>query len=354
MKKNSQKNMKKTSWNQNVKGKVRRLLKDWDVKIMSYVMAVVILVAVIAATVAWFFFYRTVIASRIGITTAECDSLKVEINQSVEEESSPHFVELSEGEEDSVLVDLEMPVFANVEQYEVTVGGTEEPVSQKTVSKMAPGVYGAITIRLTPLNQEINRYRLKPSALFRYTDGAEDTVLDSGEVEAIEGKKRLQALAKGHILFFANRQEIPENNNGQITIGTETKAITEYTHNQKYVFYNPMNIEANMEGELVWNSEAGKGVSSTVTIYWYWPYEYDNLAASMKQSLRLPLTEEELDTILTDENRLQFFDKEKMEEIVTNHISWNETQLYDFADTRIGTDVESIQVHVKVDGYHVT
>ena len=191
MKKNSQKNMKKTSWNQNVKGKVRRLLKDWDVKVMSYVMAVVILVAVIAATVAWFFFYRTVIASRIGITTAKCDSLKVEINQGVDEESSPHFVELSEGKEDSVLVDLEMPVFANVEQYEVTVGGTEEPALQKTVSKMAPGVYGAITIRLTPLNQEINRYRLKPSALFRYTDGAAGTVLDSGEVAAIEGKKSL-------------------------------------------------------------------------------------------------------------------------------------------------------------------
>ena len=125
MSKDSKKNRKTFLADSHFVRQARYLLKDWDIKVMSYVMIVVVSVAMIAATVAWFTYFRVVAVSNMGLTAAGCESLKVEVKQGTTDDGSVKFVELEEGEEDSVFVDLDMPVFDNVEQYEITVGSTE-------------------------------------------------------------------------------------------------------------------------------------------------------------------------------------------------------------------------------------
>lgn len=398
MSKDSKKNRKTSLADSHFVRQARYLLKDWDIKVMSYVMIVVVSVAMIAATVAWFTYFRVVAVSNMGFTAAGCESLKVEVKQGTTDDGSVKFVELEEGEEDSVFVNLDMPVFDNVEQYEITVGSTEtsdgeqsgsetedspqENISTTTkkVSKMAPGVYGSLTIRLTTLNKDVNQYQITPATLFTYIDGTSDYVKETGNIgtgvtsditDTDEGAEDaatgavpteefevLQQLAKGHILFFEDRVEITDSNTTTdgtettITIGNETKPITDYTYNKKYVYYNQIENGNYMTGELLWDEEADEGKPTEVTLYWYWPYEYNNLSSEIKNNIQLPSASDELSQIVTDSTKLMYFDKDKMKEIVNDSISWNETQLYDYADTRIGTYVRNIRIHLKVDGYH--
>lgn len=294
-------------------------IKNWDIKIMSYVMLVVILIALVAATVAW---YQTSYATKLSdmqMTTANSDAIKVEIKQGQQANQTANFVTLMQGEEDSVLADIDMPVFDNVESYE-------------TVNKMAPGVYGELMIRLTALHRDMNHYRITPETVFHYVD---DIAISDSKKEALE------KLAKGHLLFFAKREEI------------EAEAdVNAYTHNKKYKFSEPIDAEHPMSGSLLWDDATGEGKPEEIKVYWYWPYEFSNLSESIQQSVQIPVEETELAGILQKEQYLRYFDQDKMQDLVDHSVSWNETQLYDFADTSIGTYVKSIQIHLKVDGYH--
>lgn len=392
MRKDLKENTKQNKSDQQFVQPVRHLLKDWDVKVMSYVMVVVVMIATIAATVAWFLYFKVVAVSNMGMTTADCEVLKVEVKQGttqVNNKTEPNFVEVKEGDESTVLVDLDMPVFDNVETYEITLGDTsaggsqsgtsgtggvsESDTQKKTVSKMAPGVYGSLTIRITPLSSEINSYKIKPAALFTYISGESDTVREGGVMEVLPGKEDLQNLAKGHILFFENRWEILDEKTGTISKYNEgTKQYAEevidieaYTHNKKYVFDNQIESGSFVEGELKWNPDENKGEPKKVILYWYWPYEYDNLSSNIRTSVAIPDTTELqdiLDAANSPENErydkynnfVKYFEKDKMQEIAYNSGSWNETQLYDYADTGIGTYVKSIKLHLEVKGYHAT
>lgn len=307
---------------ENSKKKIHNFkIENCNIKIMTYVMLVVILITLIAATVAWYQTFYATKVSDMQMTTADSETIKVEIKpaQQTGETQVDNFVTLMQGQEDSVLADINMPVFDNVESYE-------------TVSKMAPGVYGELIIRLTALHRDINHYRIIPEAVFRYIDGTEIS----------ESKKEtLNNLAKGHILFFAKRESIENKEN-----------VNAYTHNKKYVFSELIDAETPMSGSLFWNDAADEGQPKEVKVYWYWPYEYSNLSESIQKSVQIPVDETELNGILQEEKYLRYFDQNKMQDLVSHSVSWNETQLYDFADTSIGTYVNSIQIHLKVDGYH--
>ena len=382
MREDLKENTKQNKSNQQFIHQVRLLMKDWDVKVMSYVMVVIVMIAMIAATVAWFLYFKVVAVSNMGMTTADCEVLKVEVKQGMTEvdgKEDTNFVEVKEGEENSVLVDLDMPVFDNVETYEITVGendtdnpqgsnsGNESEASadtqKKTVSKMAPGVYGSLTIRITPLSKEINHYEIRPETIFNYVDSV-NVVLEEGTPSVTQtdnNVKILQELAKGHILFFEKRVDRTKDAEGnlttEVTIDGKSDRVDNYTHNQKYVFVNPISNDNPMTGALSWDNENNTGNSVPITIYWYWPYEYDNLSSSIKQGIKLS-TVVSLKTIVDNETSpeykklVKYFDIDKLKEIANDSISWNETQLYDYADTRIGTYVKSIKLHLEVKGYH--
>lgn len=378
MRKDLKENTKQNKSDKQFIHQVRILLKDWDIKVMSYVMLVIVMIAMIAATVAWFLYFKVVAVSNMGMTTADCEVLKVEVKQgTIKDENgmdTTNFVEVKEGKENDVLVDLDMPVFDNVETYEITVGeagsgGSQNNESEnavettKRVSKMAPGVYGSLTIRITPLSREINHYEIRPETIFNYVDSV-NVVLEEGTPSVTQtdnNVKILQELAKGHILFFEKRVDRTKDAGGklttEVTIDGKSDQVDNYTHNQKYVFVNPISNDNPMTGELSWDNENNTGNSVPITIYWYWPYEYENLSSSIKQSIKLS-TVGSLKTIVDDETSpkykklVKYFDIDKLKEIANDSISWNETQLYDYADTRIGTYVKSIKLHLEVKGYH--
>lgn len=315
---------------------LRVLFRDWDVKIMSYVMIIVVMIAMIAATVAWFVYYKTATVKEMKFASASCDALKVEVRQG---DNPITYVEVTKDNTDTISAYMDMPVFKNVESYNIAEEGQEE----KFVSKMAPGVYGSITIRLTSLNKLINHYKIKPETILKCSESMQ------------ENEDIVENLAKGHILFFSDYVEIQKDAEGNlpenITIDGNPDSLANYTHNSKYVYYNQIEYGEFIEGELEWDDEQSEGVPKEITVYWYWPYEYTNLSNSIKTSIELPITPEDIPGII-NENRLKYFDKSKMQEIIDNKGSYNETQLYDYADTRIGTYVENIKLHVEVIGCH--
>ena len=324
MKTDIQKNKKQRIPGRSLRTLAQEWFQNWDIKVMSYVMLVVVMIAIIAATVAWFSYYSVAVVSGMHLVAAECETLKIEVKQGMEADGTGiHFVEVSEAEEDSVFADFTMPLFDNVETYEIEAvdttqdeeaangeasengeasgnGDTSETVTN-TVSKMAPGVYGSLTIRLTALNKEINRYQITPSTLFTYTD---EVVANSNEDDI------LQRLAQGHILFFAERLDIPKDENGSlkdsISVDGQDISIENYTHNGKYVFSQPITAKTPLTGTLAWEDAKEEGTPEEVTVYWYWPYEYSNLSSEIKASIQLPGTEELHEDIYNETRRMYF------------------------------------------------
>lgn len=354
-------NDKKNNFKEDFVNQARTLTKDWDIKVMSYVMLVIVMIAVIAATVAWFFYFNSAAVNNMSLTTASSDSLKIELKQG-EKNNNPNYVELKEGEEDTVLAYLDMPVFDNVESYEITIGedneenqGEASGSTKKRVNKMAPGVYGSLTIRLTPLAEQINRYRISAKTIYDYIDSLpvvmEENVPAEGQTDP--NVIMLQNLCKGHLLFFGDRVPRTLDGNGNatdtVTIDSGSHPVSEFTHNSKYVFVNPITEDTPLEGTLTWNESTNEGEPKEITIYWYWPYEYTNLSDAIKNSIALQPGESD---VLANKTRLQYFDKDKLEEMNHGTGSYAEGELYDYADTRIGTFVEKIKLQLKVEGYH--
>lgn len=352
----------KENFTKNYLPQLRVLFQDWDIKVMSYVMLVIVMVAMIAATVAWFTHMSSALAAGLGITTASNESLKVEVKQEKNTAAAENsqFVEVREGEEDTILADLEMPVFDNVESYEAPVnaasGGSTESSTQ-TVSKLAPGVYGSVTIRLTALRPEVDHYKITPSVLMTYVDGTVSSGISASGSEESTGtvtgemKTQLENLVKGHMLFFEQRVNITDSSTGKVIVNGEEKEISDYVHCDKYIFYNmnadnklaPLSNNNPLTGALSWNSSTNEGNSEAVTLYWYWPYEYTNLSSGIQSTIQLSGT--------SSDDRKLYFDQDRMQEMSTG-IQWTETQLYDYADTKIGTYVKSMKLHFEVEGYH--
>jgi len=298
----------------------RFLFRNWDTRIMVYVMAIVTCIAIIAATVAWFTYYRIISARNMGLATADCESLKVAL------ETGGQDIADLEAAGQSVIVDLNMPYFHNVESYASETGEVK--------SKLAPGVYGEITLYLTPLNQEINHYRITPAVLLTYNDGSCDQVDENGIlIPSVEyDKEKLRNLVQGHILFYSER--------------TLTTVEGKYVYS--YSGQIMQNREGAMEDTLEFDLQHHTGIEKPVTIYWYWPYEYGDIPKETQEKIKL--TEDSSSGGLDWD---MFFYLENDDEVLPSSTDTVRlTQLYDYADTKIGTYVKSIKIQLKVDGYH--
>ena len=319
---------------------LRSLFRDWDIKVMSYVMIVVVVISVIAATVAWFTFFRNNRISGMGISVGSADSgLKVAMDS-----NGPDIDDLKAIQgTDSVEFSINMPLFDNVENYmspQKTATDGSIIATSTPVSKMAPGVYGEVTMYLTSLNQQVDQFRITPSVLLTYSDDSSDrmdettwtvsgpAVGENGTKGDNEIKKAMRQLVQGHILFFGKRTEgedgtysysepISPNGDGTLDIGP-------------------------MTGNLDFD-EQGNGKETKVTVYWCWVYEYDELPDDMKNA------------VVAEGHKYQkqlFADEDVTEnENWSNEDTYRLTQLYDYADTKIATNVKSMRFHFRVDGY---
>lgn len=306
--------------NQSAGGGIARkfqfFFRNWDTKIMVYVMAIVILIAVIAATVAWYAYYRIVSAKNIGVASASCESLKVAL------ESGGDDVAELEAKGQSVLVDLNIPYFHNVESY-IENG--------KTKSKLAPGVYGEITLYLTSLTKEINHYRIIPITLLTYDDGSRDQVDGNGNLvpAATPGAEVLRKLVQGHVLFYRERTS-------SIVGGRQ-----EYTYSGQIL----QEKSGALEGELVFDSQRSVGEETQVTIYWYWPYEYGDISSETQAKIK-----QQSDSSTEGLDWDMFFFDPNADKGLS--VIDDMTLLYDYADTKIGSSVRDIKIQLRVDGYY--
>lgn len=272
---------------------MKEIFRDWDLKVMSYVMLVVTATCVITATVAWFTFSVSASVQNMEIQTGDAEVIRVAVTKGGEDVDTIR----AEGQEPEVAIS--MPVFANVTQ-------SGEDANKKV---LAPGTYGSFTIYVTPLKSDITACEILPS--FFGSDGTEAGLKYINPDLTEQEKQTIAQLVKGHILLFAKCDE---------TTKKYSKLLTETTP-YKY--------------DLSWDQANNVGVETPITIYWYWPYEYEDLP-------------DEVETQLSNNDDYMFFEPDKIESASENLSTSEKSRLYDFADTKIGTNVESVKFHFEV------
>lgn len=271
-----------------------------DKKIMTYVMVVVLLIVIIAVTAAWYFMSQAAKVKNLSMTTASTDVIRVALRSGGDD-----VLTLSE-QGKSITVDTNMPVFVNVPTYIQT----DDKGKATTKNELAPGVYGQMNLYITPKKQSINAFRIAPSSILTYMD----------EEMSEEQKTTLEKLAKGHILFFQTRTEE----------AVDSKKVYHYS--------GLLTTEQPLTGTLEYDGEKDEGIEKKVTVFWYWPYEDEDVPEDAKNTL-------------DDTN---FFDPDRLAEmsVADSDVHYTDEQLYDYADTKIGTYIKSLKMHLKVDGYH--
>ena len=235
-----------------------------------------------------------------------------------------------------------------------TGNGRQVTTEVKQKSKLAPGVYGELTLYLTPLNMEINRYRIKPEVLLTYADGSQDVMLDNWELGLMDSDGQmiadaaahevnvmnsqsgfrvaaLRKLVKGHILFFETREPLLDNW-GDPVIDSNGKQVFEYKDPLVKMENGEYELKV-QEDRLYFNSGTHSGTERKVTLYWYWPYEYKDLPSDIRQEIEVGSGSYD-DYFFTTGGNMD-----------------SRSQQYDFADTQIGTYIKSMHMHLKVDGY---
>lgn len=270
--------------------RMKKIFRDWDIKVMSYVMLVVTATCVIAATVAWFTSHAAVSVDNMEIKTASAEVIKVAVEDGGED------IDSIRAQGQTVEISLEMPEFYNVSKQ-----GTEHV--------LAPGVYGTLSLYVTALKPEVKECKVVPS--FFGTNGDKEGLtyvdaINDLEDTAVE-KEILKKLVQGHILFFG-------------TCTTENGSVT---------YSNQLTTEKPLICSLEWDAAAHKGVEKEVTIYWYWPYGYEDIPKEVKAN---PKALRDL-----------FFEPERDAEG-----KYSDGRLYDYADTRIGLYIEKVRFHVEV------
>ncbi len=331
----AEKKHKNDKWKRLRKSIICRLKEELefiDVKIMSYVLSVVLMISIVAATVAWFLISSSTKISQLNLTTGSTEDIEVSLAMDpwqdvLESNSNPHTGTTAE-------IQIAMPAFENI--YDKSGNKVETANS----GIMAPGTYGEFTFYVKSVNELYDGCQLTISK-----------VLESAASDSIVAE--INRLAEGHILCFAK------------VVGD-----TEYHHVSEE---HPM--------ELIFTYSEGQCQPLQVQVYWVWPYEYVDLTADIikigelsigtaenpMQMYELPAVNELPQTLSatggdvvasgcqlaanqvfewtrynTTINEFLNVDTHTQEEML---IDW-----YDYADTLIGTHVENVIFHIGVKG----
>lgn len=278
---------------------MKEIFRDWDLKVMSYVMLVVTATCVITATVAWFTFSVSASVQNMEIKTGDAEVIRVAVEAGGEDVDAIR----ANGKTPEFTID--MPVFTNVTQ------------SGESTNVLAPGTYGSVTIYVTPLTKDVTKCKILPS--FSCSKDAEDTDDSEDDEDSEESSQWLtymagvseedqaviESLVKGHILFFSAYDKT-NGYSGLLTEGGDP-----------------------LECDLTWGEE------TPITIYWYWPYEYEDIP-------------DEVEEALSDEEDYKLFDSGDGYASSDSQSTDIKSKRYDYADTKIGTNVKSVKFHVEV------
>lgn len=173
--------------------------------------------------------------------------------------------------------------------------------------KLAPGAFGEIHFYITSVSPYYNAYEIEIEPEYEYIDGMEDIKsIQNGVLTPVVTEDELSEIIDEHILYFTKKNV--DNATGRIS----------YSGRLEYDSLN--NSVAFTKGDLVLNNE------KEVVIYWYWPYDYNDIYNYL-----------DLDSPLSQNGSI--------DENIRN---------YDLEDTKIGNYLKSITLNFKVKGIQNT
>ncbi len=327
-------------WRRSVILYIKEKLEFIDVKIMAHVLSVVLMISVIAATVAWFRINVSAKIMGIYLSAGSTDSIELSVNehewedilQKFDENENTHDYEASVS-----MVDISMPAFQNIYDKE----GNRVTSSDSYI--MAPGTYGSFSFYVKSVNSSMKHCELSIDKLL-------DTNVTTGDLS-----DEINRLFDGHILCFAK---------------VEDEETYQYVSKDASVMIS--------FGDFTDESEAKE-----VTIYWVWPYEYQDISRSFIAinktvnygtedspacMFALPENEENMPENLSASmgkspetgyqlSMNQIFEWERYNATIADYRESDEvtkekllSDWYDYADTLVGSYVQNMIFHIEVEG----
>ncbi|MDY5576000.1 MAG: hypothetical protein SPF70_00765 [Lachnospiraceae bacterium] len=309
--------------------RLKEELENIDVKIMGHVLTIVLLISVIAATVAWFSMSAWAKMSRMQLRSADSTDIEISLKSGDEWEDVGSIL----SNDSTAGFTISMPSFSNI--YDKN----GNPVTSMDSGIMAPGVYGEFSFYVKSVNDKFDACDISIIKLFEVS---EDVDTES------ETYRQIEKMLDGHILCFGNRDKV----------------------NGKYVYSSYLS-----EDTFITVSNLQPGTEQKVTIYWVWPYEYQNLAEDVfadgnrsRPLFVLPeksefesMTDYDLSTKETMSGKVsisQVFDWTKFSAEICNYLNEDSaikqaeylSDWYDYGDTLIGNYVTGLSYQVIIKG----
>ncbi len=212
---------------------MKKILKEKI--ILSFVMCILLLVALFSATTAWYAANNTAAAHGLELAASGIGGLKVAI-----EPGGPDLMELSRMTEEGIpIIPVRLKDLNNVKEQMI-----------------APGSYGPMTFYITSLGETVTGYSIKVKLCYRQEP-------ESANRLTPEQQERIRQLMERHIRVYTNMETV-SSGNGQGRWGKFSGPLEYYT-----------DVEADdgtaATGPLEFNIE------SKAEIYWAWNYEYTDI-----------------------------------------------------------------------------
>lgn len=310
-------------------------LEDIDVKIMTHVLTVVLMVAIIAATVAWFVFADSVNVKGMYLKSSLATDVEISLDKDnwsdiagMEENKLEHTFENAVS-----MVDVVMPAFQNIYDEEGNQVITENS------GIIAPGTYGSFSFFVKLVNESCDSCILNISRIL-------DSVAEESK------NQEITKLFQGHILCF---------------VKVEGESSLRYAGEDSPV-------------EIPFESFQGESAAKQITVYWVWPYEYKDVSAETvavngelsfgetsapANIFKLPDTLPESLSLTAGDTPAegsqlaanQIFEWERYTRDCSAYAAADDrtkekllTEWYDYGDTLIGSYVENMVFHIEVRG----
>lgn len=201
--------------------------------ILSLIMSVLIIIILIAATIAWFIGFHPIQLMDFDMAADDLGDLYVEVgiepyDISSEKDGSEiiHRMAIGSINENGAMIDIDLAQLINIEE-----------------NKIGPGAFGKIHFYITTKTDLNTEYKLSITPTVTITEN--ETITEEEKADSLE-------LLKNHIKFYAEYSK-------------------EEGYDEEIQYRNIGEDFVGLEGVLE------NGVEKEVVIYWYWPYEYTDI-----------------------------------------------------------------------------
>ncbi len=278
--------------------------------VMLIVLSLVVLVVMFGATVAWFVGATPAGIENMDLQADDKGELYVYVKTEQQDDSSGTESGTESGQDD-VKQDSERDSEGFVALNKIGTGDNVSYkidmhlVDQNNILKktFAPGAYGKVVFKIMSKTSIIKGYKIRITPGIKAADGLGNTALELSEED-------LLGLVKSHIKFYETFDN-PEYND-----------VIPY--DKECMYDNGTEHTDGLEGTIE------EGETKYVTLYWYWPYEYTDIPASLH----------------IDDVSGKFYEEFKKYAGKTDKECIEE---YDWDDTYIGNFVENLTFHFDVE-----